>query len=199
MSGGDTGPEWILSSFTSQNPSTQHEIRQLNAAAQRLWPRVRSHALKEQPQKTSDEAVATATEVWESVLQSVAKTIARSNGRGSPPRDLDAYLFGIFHHRFNRALRKERKRSAAIQHVASSNDLEVFRQAQDSETARHIEQSVQINEVIQSMDEWTRKVWAARQYGYSWNEIATFFGLTEAQAKLRFRYALAKLRDKFGF
>jgi hypothetical protein len=46
------------------------------------------------------------------------------------------------------------------------------------------------------MDEWTRKVWAARQYGYSWHEIAEHFGLTEPQAKLRFRYG--RLLDNNG-
>ena len=48
------------------------------------------------------------------------------------------------------------------------------------------------------MDEWTRKVWAARQYGYSWKEIATPLGLTEHQVKLRFRYAIGKLRARLG-
>jgi len=48
------------------------------------------------------------------------------------------------------------------------------------------------------MDEWTRKVWAARQYGYSWQEIATQLRLTEPQVKLRFRYAIGKLRARLG-
>ena len=47
------------------------------------------------------------------------------------------------------------------------------------------------------MDDWTRKVWAARQYGYSWREIAEHFDLTEPQAKLRFGYAIGKLRALF--
>jgi hypothetical protein len=48
------------------------------------------------------------------------------------------------------------------------------------------------------MDEWTRKVWAARQYGYSWREVAIYLGLTEPQAKLRFRYAIGRLRTRLG-
>src|SRR5260370_1453925 len=42
------------------------------------------------------------------------------------------------------------------------------------------------------------KVWTARQYGYSWRYIATQLGLTEPQAKLRFRYAIGKLRARLG-
>jgi RNA polymerase sigma factor (sigma-70 family) len=137
-----------------------------------------------------------ATEVWESVLQSVAKTIQRSNRTNWRIKNTEAYLFGAFHHRFNRALRKERRRREVIQHLPASRDLERLRQAHDSKAVRDLEQSIQVNEAVRSMDDWTRKVWAARQYGYSWREIAVHLGLTEPQAKLRFRYAIGKLRAR---
>src|SRR2546430_1477919 len=92
------GPEWVLSSFTSNDPETQNQIERLTAVARRLWPRIQAHAIKQQPQKNSDDAIAIATDVWEGVLQSVAKTLLRLNGGGSTVRDLDAYLFGVFHH-----------------------------------------------------------------------------------------------------
>jgi RNA polymerase sigma factor (sigma-70 family) len=111
---------------------------------------------------------------------------------------MEAYLFGAFHHRFNRALKKERRRLQAIQHLPSSRDLERLRQAHDSKAVRDLEQSIQLKEAVGNMDEWTRKVWAARQYGYSWKEIATQLGLTEPQVKLRFRYAIGKLRARLG-
>lgn len=198
MSSPELGPEWVLSSFTSNDPDTRYELDQLIAAARRLWPRIQAHAMREQTHKSSDDAIATATDVWEDVLQSVAKTLLRLNGRGSTVRDLDAYLFGVFHHRFNRALRKERKRAEFIRNVASGRDLETLTQAHDSRAMRDVERSIQVNEAIQHMDDWTRRVWASRQYGYSWREIAIFFGLTEPQAKLRFRYAIGRLRAKLG-
>ena len=34
--------------------------------------------------------------------------------------DLEAYLFGVFHHRFNRALKKERRRQETIELVPST-------------------------------------------------------------------------------
>jgi DNA-directed RNA polymerase specialized sigma24 family protein len=198
MSSHEVGPEWVLSSFTSSSPAIQDQINELVVVSRRLWPRIQTHAIKEQPQRDADEAIAFASDVWESALQSVAKTIVRSNGRGEPIRDFDAYLFGIFIHRFNRALRKERKRREMFRHFPSAKDLEVLRQAHDSKTAREIEQSVQIREAIQSMDEWTRKVWIARKYGYSWHEIAVFFDMTDPQAKLKFRSAISRLREKLG-
>ena len=85
-----------------------------------------------------------------------------------------------------------------IELVPLSRDLESFPGAQDSKPVRDLERSVQVKEVIENMDAWTRKVWIARQYGYSWKEVAEHVGLREEQAKLRFRYAMGKLRDRFG-
>ena len=198
MSSQEVGPEWILSSFAAPGPGTQDRINELVAVARRLWPRIQAHAIKEQPRKSPDEAIAIASDVWETTLQSVGKTIVRSNGRGMQIRDLDAYLFGIFIHRFNRALRKERKRREMFQYFPSARELELLRQAHDSRAARDMEQSVQAKEAVQNLDEWPRKVWMARKYGYSYPEIASFFGMSEAQVKLRFRYALATLREKLG-
>ena len=198
MSSQEVGPEWILSSFAPPSPAIQHHIDELTALAHSLWPRIQAHAVKEQPQKSPDEAITIASDVWESTLQSVGKTIVRSNGRGIQIRDLDGYLFGVFIHRFNRALRKERKRREMFQYFPSTRDLEFLRQAHDSKAAQDIEQSVLAKEAVQNLDEWPRKVWVARKYGYSFPEIASFFGMSEAQVKLRFRYALARLKEKLG-
>ena len=198
MSSQEVGPEWILSTFALPGPGVQGHINEVTASARRLWPRIQAHALKEQPGKFRDEAIAIASDVWETTLQSVGKTIVRSNGRGIQIRDLDAYLFGIFIHRFNRALRKERKTREMLQYFPSTHALEVLRQAHDSKAARDIEQSALAREAVQNLDDWPRKVWIARKYGYSFPEIASFFGMSEAQVKLRFRYALARLREKLG-
>jgi RNA polymerase sigma factor (sigma-70 family) len=112
---------------------------------------------------------------------------------------MQAYLFGAFRHRFNRVLMKERRRQERLKLVPSSGDLELFREARDTKSARDLERGTQLKEAIQKMDEWTRKVWTARQYGYSWREIAKHLGLTEPQAKLRFRYAIGKLRARLGY
>jgi RNA polymerase sigma factor (sigma-70 family) len=198
MSSSELSPEWVLSSFLPPIAAPQHEITELIGVARLLWPRVRAHAYREQPGKSSDEALAFASEVWEGVLRSVAKTIQRFNGKDWRIKNMEAYLFGAFHHRFNRALKKERRRLQMMQNLPTSHDLERLLQAHDSKAVRDLEQSIQLKEAVRKMDEWTRKVWAARQYGYSWKEIATELRLTEPQVKLRFRYAIGKLRARLG-
>jgi RNA polymerase sigma factor (sigma-70 family) len=193
----ELSPDWVLSSFVHSSGNSRDKIIELADAARRLWPGVQAYARKEQPGKSSDEAIALATEVWEGVLQSVAKTLQRSNGKRAQIDSLDAYLFGVFHHRFNRALKKERRRREILRSLPSDGDLGRLRQAHHSEVHRVLEQSIQVQEAVRRMDEWTRKVWAARQYGYSWREIADHLDLTEPQAKLRFRYAIGKLRALF--
>ena len=198
MSSRELSPEWVLSSFIPPTAAPHHEITELIAVARRLWPSIQAHAHREQPGKSSDDALAFASEIWEGVLRSVAKTIQRSRGRNWKIRDMEAYLFGAFHHRFNRALKKERRRLQTIQHLPTSLYLERLAQAHDSKAVRDLEQSIQLKEAVRNMDEWTRKVWAARQYGFSWKEIAMQLGLTEHQVKLRFRYAIGKLRARLG-
>ena len=198
MSSRDLSPEWVLSSFIPPVAAPQHEISELIVVARRLWPRVQAHAHREQPGKSSDEVLAIASEVWEGVLRSVAKTIQRYSGTNWRIKDMEAYLFGAFHHRFNRALKTERKRLQRMQHLPSSHDLERLPQTHDAKAVRELEQAIQLEEAVRNMDEWARKVWAARQYGYSWKEIAIQLRLTEPQVKLRFRYAIGKLRARLG-
>lgn len=200
MSGRELGPEWVLSAFLQNAEARgQGDISELAIVAQRLWPRIQAHAHKELTKdRRSDDAVALATDVWESVLRSVAKTMRRSNGKGRPILNLEAYLFGAFHHRFNRVLRRERKRREMVKYFALDGDLERLRQAHDLKSAADLDRSIQVKQTIENMDEWTRTVWMARQYGYSWKEIAEYLRLTEPQTKLRFRYALGRLRAHFG-
>jgi len=109
MSSRELGPEWVLSRFISPVGAAQDEIGELVIVARRLWPRIQKYARREQPEKNYDEALGLATEVWEGVLQSVAKTVQRSNRKNWRIKNTEAYLFGAFHHRFNRALKKERR------------------------------------------------------------------------------------------
>ena len=193
-------PEWILSNSSSKTKGQSLRCDDdLIAVASRLWPRVQAHARKELANKNPDESSALAAEVWESVLQSVSKTLRRRTGKATGIVDLEAYLFGAFHHRFNRALKKERKRQETIRLVASNVDLAELPGARDTKSPRALEDSIQVKEVVQNMDGWTRKVWTARQYGYSWREIAEHVGLGEQAAKVRFHHALRRLAARLGY
>ena len=192
------GPEWVLAAFFSSRGNPREEITELLEAARRLWPSIQAHACKERSGKSREDALALATEVWEGVLQSVAKSLQRASGKRREIQDLDAYLFGAFHHRFNRALLRERRTREPLEQLPSNGDLGRLRHVDGSEEQLILEQQIQVREAIEKMDDWTRKVWAARQYGYSWREIADYFRLTEPQVKLRFRYAVTRLRTRFN-
>jgi RNA polymerase sigma factor (sigma-70 family) len=196
----DLNPDWVLSNRSSENEAQPlQNDAELTAVASRLWPRVQAHARRELAKRSSDDGVVLAAEVWEGVLQSVSKTLQRRNGKGPGIVDLEAYLFGVFHHRFNRALKKERRRLETIELVPSTRDLEQLPGARDAKSSRDLEQSIQVKEVVQNMDDWTRRVWAAKQYGYSWREIAEYVGLGEQAAKVRFHQALRKIAARLGY
>src|SRR5215469_8143026 len=103
------GPEWVLSAFFASGDHAREEITELLEAARRLWPSIQAHACRERSGKSRDDALTLATEVWEGVLRSVGKSFRRSSRKRQAIQDLDAYLFGAFHHRFNRALLRERR------------------------------------------------------------------------------------------
>jgi DNA-directed RNA polymerase specialized sigma24 family protein len=197
MSSRELSPEWVLSAFLSNTGRLgQDQVSELAIVARRLWPRVQSHARKELTDEGFDDAIVLATDVWEALLQSVAKTLQRSETKNWQPLNLEAYLFGTFNHRFNRALRKERRRRE--KHLPLSRHLERLRPALDSTAVADLDRAIQIKEAVESMDEWTRRIWMARRYGLSWREIAKYLELTEPQAKLRFRYAIGRLRARFS-
>jgi DNA-directed RNA polymerase specialized sigma24 family protein len=197
MSSRELSPEWVLSAFLSntRRPGQDH-VSELAIVARRLWPRVQSHARKELADEGFDDAIVLATDVWEALLRSVAKTMQRSEAKKRQPLNLEAYLFGAFNHRFNRALSKERRRRE--KHLPLSRDLERLRPALGSTAVADLDRAIQIKQTVESMDEWTRMVWMARRYGLSWKEIAKYLELTQPQAKLRFRYAIGRLRARFS-
>ncbi len=80
----ELNPDWVLSRNSPNNKAQplDHDD-ELITVARRLWPRIQAHARREFANKNSDDAVALAAEVWESVLQSVSKTLQRRGGNGS--------------------------------------------------------------------------------------------------------------------
>jgi len=149
MSSRELGPEWVLSAFlSSAEARSQDDVSELAIVARRLWPGVQAHARKELTNKTSDDAIVLATEVWESVLRSVAQTMRRSNGKNRQILNLEAYLFGAFHHRLNRALRKERRRREMMKHLPLGRDLERLRQAHNSRAVEDLDRSIQVKQTI---------------------------------------------------
>src|SRR5436309_3689452 len=192
--------EWVLFGIKDRPDGPPLPVDEdLLAAARKAWPRVLAHVRAELfDRELGPERTALAAEVWDRVLRSVAKTRLRNANHRPPISDLESYLIGVFHHRFNRLLRQEQRRVETIELVASALDLERFEAALDTGWAEQLERAIAARQITDRMDGWTKKVWEARQYGYSWKEISRWLGVTEQQAKMKFQYNLEKTRQKIG-
>lgn len=189
--------EWVLLG-TKQRPSgppfaTDEELL---IAARAAWAHVLAHVRRELLHKElGSERTAVAADIWDGVLQSVAKTRQRNKGHRPPISDLESYLIGVFHHRFNRLLWQEQRRTETIELVGTVVDLERFEAAVDTEWAEQLERDIAARQITGRMNPWTKKVWQARQYEYSWKKIAGWLGITEQQAKMKYYYNLEKIRQ----
>lgn len=183
----------LSDSILSVNNRQNAELVQ---SAKRVWPRIASYVRRQfNGEIPSDERDRLAVDTWEAVLQSIAKTLARTKVGPRTILDLDAYLIGAFQHRFIRAVRKEKRRAQIVQATAP-DELSRLAELRSTDWSKDLERGLQIKQIVASMDEWARDVWTSYQYGYSWREIAARYGITEQQAKMRFRYAILKARDR---
>ena len=170
---------------------------ELLAAAREAWPRMLAHVRSELAGKEfGPERTAIAAEVWDGVLRSVAKTRQRSRSNRPPIADLQSYLIGAFHHRFNRFLKKEQRRLETIELLSADADLERIESALDTTWVVDLEKVITVRQIANQMDGWTRNALQARQYGYSWREIAAWSGLSEQTVKKKFEYGVEKTRQR---
>jgi len=192
----EPGPEWVLSGANPRlDPATESE---LSKAARSAWPKALAHVRQVQSRDPFDDDGILVAEVWESVLQSVSKTLDRMNGKRGEIGDLEAYLLGSFYHRLSRALKKEERREEMIHLVASAQELEVLGNASHAKQP-DIEGSLHAQEILGRMDEWSRTVWIAREYGYTWKQIGRVLGIPGDSVMLRFRRRMKILRARlFG-
>jgi DNA-directed RNA polymerase specialized sigma24 family protein len=119
------------------------------------------------------------------------------NGRRGEIGDLEAYLLGSFYHRLRRALKKEQRREETIHLVSSAQELEVLGKTSHLEQ-NDIEGTVHAQEILDRMDTWSRKVWIAREYGYTWKDIGRVLGTPADSVMLRFRRRMKILRARLS-
>ena len=191
----EPGPEWVLSGVNPRSDS--HTESELMKAAQSAWPKALAHVRQVQAQNPFDDDGILVAEVWENVLQSVSRTLDRMNGRRGEIGDLEAYLLGSFYHRLRRAFKKEQRREETIHLVSSAQELEVLGTASHSQE-HDIEGTLHAQEILDRMDEWSRKVWIAREYGYSWKHIGRVLGIPGDSVMLRFRRRMKILRARLS-
>ena len=193
----DPYSDWVLlppeEKETGRSGSPDHE---LIAAAREAWPHVLAHARKEFHQRgLGSDSPSLAAQVWEGVLRTISKARQRNSDQRPTISDLQSYLIVAFHRRFNKALLREQKRVELIELVSSSIDLERVEGARDATWIEELERAITIREITDRMDEWTKKVWEAQEYGYSWKKIGGWLGMTEQQAKMKYYYNLEKIRQ----
>jgi DNA-directed RNA polymerase specialized sigma24 family protein len=119
------------------------------------------------------------------------------NGRRGEIGDLEAYLLGSFYHRLRRALKKEQRREETIQLVSSAQELELLGRASHAEE-HDIERILYAQEILDRMDAWSRKIWVAREYGYTWKHIGRVLGIPGDSVMLRFRRRMKILRARLS-
>jgi len=192
----EPGPEWVLSGVRTRSDSATES--ELLKAARSAWPKALAHVRQVQSQNPFNDDGLLVAEVWESVLQSVSMTLDRMNGRRGEIGDLEAYLLGSFYHRLSRALKKEQRREETIRLVSSVQELEVLGTASQSVGEQHIEGALHAQEILQRMDAWSRKVWVAREYGYTWKHIGHVLGIPGDSVMFRFRRRMKILRARLS-
>ena len=191
----EPGPEWVLSGANPRSESASES--ELLKAARSAWPKALAHVRQVQSQNPFDDDGILVAEVWESVLQSVSRTLDRMNGRRGEIGDLEAYLLGSFYHRLRRALKKEQRREEMIYLVSSAQELEVLGAASHAEE-HDIEDTLHAREILDRMDAWSRKVWVAREYGFTWKHIGRVLGIPGDSVMLRFRRRMKILRARLS-
>ena len=191
----EPGPEWVLSGANPRSDSATES--ELLKAARSAWPKALAHVRQVQSQNPFDDDGILVAEVWESVLQSVSGTLDRMDGRRAEIGDLEAYLLGSFYHRLGRALKKEQRREEMIHLVSSAQELEIL--GKTSHVEQHdIEGTLHAQEILDRMDAWSRKVWVAREYGYTWKHIGRVLGIPGDSVMLRFRRRMKILRARLS-
>ena len=197
MENPDPYGDWVLfpaHDGKAELPSAPDE--ELLLAARAAWPHALAQAQKEfNAARLGSDGAAFAVQVWERLLRSVSKTRHRNPDHRPPILDLENYLIGAFRHRFTRVLMREQKRAETVE-LVSSIDLERIETAKNGEWADELERAITVKQITNWMDPWTKKVWQARQYGFSWKEISSRLGVTEDQARKKFEYGIEKTRQR---
>lgn len=194
----DSYGEWVIRRLQQEAGGDANPLpAAVMTAARVVWPRIPALVANEvKPQGSLQEAEALAAEIWEGVLRSVSRAIGRNGNYASSIRDPEAYLLVAFQHRFRRFQKAEHGRRDRFPAASTSLDLDLVEGALDATWILELERAITVRQITDRMDPWTKKAWQARQFGYSWKEIAARSGLSEQAAKKKFEYGLEKTRQR---
>lgn len=197
-SGTDSYGEWVIRKLQQEAGGDANPLpAEVIAAARVVWPRIPVLVASEIKQEGSvREAEALAADIWEGVLRSVGKAARRNGNYASSIRDPESYLLVAFHHRFRRFQKTEHGRRDRFLSSSVKLDLGLVEGVRDTSWILELERAITVRQITDRMDPWTKRAWQARQFGYSWKEIAAWSGLSEQAAKKKFEYGLEKTRQR---
>lgn len=194
----DSYGEWVIRKLQQEAGGDANPFpAEVLAAARVVWPRIPALVARETKAEGSiREAEALAAEIWEGVLRSVGRAIGRNGNYASSIRDPESYLLVAFQHRFRRFQKAEHGRRDRFPSASTGLDLGLVEGIRDTTWTLKLERAITVRQITDRMDPWTKKAWQARQFGYSWREIAAWTGLSEQAAKKKFEYGLEKTRQR---
>ncbi len=164
------------------------------------WPHVLAHVRHKFTGEglNPDEVKSLALEIWEETLRSVWKTCQQRPSWSGRIENLENYLIGAFHHRFNRHVKRKRRQDSLVEFRPPEELVEIEHAANiDRDFASRIDRGIQLEQAYAAMNPNMKRAVIASVYGFSWAEIAKRFETEEQNLIMRVQYALRKVRNKF--
>jgi len=194
----DSYGEWVIRKLKQEAGGEANPLpAEVLTAARVVWPRIPGLVAREIKREGSvREAETLAADIWEGVLRSVGRAVQRNGNYASSIRDPESYLLVAFQHRFRRFQKTENSRRHRFPSASASLDLGSVEGVRDTTWILELERAITVRQITDRMDRWTKKAWQARQFGYSWKQIAARSGLSEQAAKKKFEYGLEKTRRR---
>jgi len=175
------------------------QVSEFLAAANLAWPRVVAHTRRELAHHglSANELTSLTTEIWETTIRSIWKTLGRRAQGVYEIGDLQNYLIGTFHRRLNRHLKRKRLNENLLDFLPP-DELGELPSSNNVDYGIRIQQRIQLAQAYEMMDDCVKKAVIARLYGYSWAEIAKTSQLKEQNLIMRVQYAFRKIREFAG-
>lgn len=134
---------------------------------------------------------ADAAELMEGTVLSVSRYLNRSSEPASRPN-----LHGLLMVAFMRELNRHVARLRRMEPSGSAVELES--EISDWSWAQNVETQLDISRLLDRMSEQSKRIWALREEGYGWSELARLLGISIAGAKSSFWRDLKRAAAALG-
>jgi len=171
----DTPPLWLRSAQKIENPELRSQI---TSAAGKTWRRWIEFSAS-QGGETIDAIAA--------LEYAVGATVEAGTTTGI--RNADGYLFKAFLRKVGKLLRREER----IEY-RDPRALAELKVADDADVVRHLEEGIQVKELMTLMDERTRTTFVMDCQGFSRRETARVLGMSEDAVRKAYARGIERLQ-----